>query len=262
MKSTPLFAALAALIICPMAGLQAGTPAPVTLSPATDDGWWVHSTSYAWLTAVKGDMRIGTLAIPVDISFSDTISSVDELDMAFMGGLEAGRGNWSLGVDATYVKASDDFAGGGVVFRSFRLEQSQWMINPFVSYQLVKDELWHLDAIVGARINIIEIHVTGRFADGGQITVGGSREWIDPIIGLRGSCNLSDRLTVGFRGDVGGFGVSSDFTWQAYVGLGWQMTRRSTLALGYRGLGTDYSHGDFGSDTVSHGPLLGIQFTF
>ena len=262
MKSTSFLAATAALILFPIAGLQAGTPAEVTPAPASDSGWWVHSTGYAWLTASKGDMRIGTLTIPVDISFNDAISSLDELDMGFMGGLEAGRGNWSLGVDATYMKASDDFAGGGVVFRSFRLEQSQWMINPFVSYQLVKNEHWHLDAIVGARINVIEMDVTGRFADGGQVTVGGSRDWIDPIIGLRGSWNLSDRLAVGFRGDIGGFGVSSDFTWQAYVGLGWKLTPRSTLALGYRGLGTDYSEGDFGSDTVAHGPLLGLQFTF
>lgn len=262
MKSTPFLAALAALILSPMAGLHAGTPAPVTVSPANDDEWWVRSNTYAWITASKGDMRIGNLTVPVDISFQDAINSLDELDMGFMGGLEAGRGNWSLGVDATYMKASDDFEGGGVIFRSFRLEQSQWMINPFVSYQLVKDELWHLDAIVGARINIIEMDVTGRFADGGEITVGGSREWIDPIVGLRGSWSLSDRMTVGFRGDIGGFGVSSDFTWQAYVGLGWKMTPRSTLALGYRGLGTDYSHGDFGSDTMTHGPLLGLQFTF
>lgn len=262
MTTKPLLAATAALILFPAACLQAGTPQPITPPPANDDGWWFHSTSYAWITALQGDMRIGNLPIPVDVSFSDAIDGVDEIDMAFMGGLEAGRGRWSLGVDLTYAKISDDYAGGGNVFDSFRLEQTQWMINPFVSYQMVKASHWHLDAIAGARINIFEMDVTGRFASGGQVTVGGSREWVDPIVGLRGSWDLTDRLTAGFRGDIGGFGVSSDFTWQAYAGLGWKMTPRSSLAVGYRGLGTDYSRGGFGSDIVTHGPLIGLQITF
>lgn len=263
MKSIPFLAATAALILFPIACLHAGPPAQVapTPAPASADGWWVHSTSYAWLTASKGDMRIGTLTIPVDSSFNDAINSIDELDMGFMGGLEAGRGHWSIGVDLTYAKISDDFGGGGP-FKSFRLEQSQWMINPFVTYTLAKGERWHLDGILGARINVFELDITGRYSNGGQTTIGGSRDWIDPIVGLRGSRDLTDKLTIAFRGDIGGFGVSSDLTWQAYVGLGWKMTRRATLGLGYRALGTDYSQGSFGSDVVSHGPLLGLEFAF
>ncbi len=40
------------------------------------------------------------------------------------------------------------------------------------------------------------------------------------------------------------------------------MTRNTTVSLGYRGLGTDYSHGSFGSDVVTHGPVLGLQTRF
>ena len=207
-------------------------------------------------------MRIGNLTAPVDVGFDDTIDGIDELDMGFMGGLEAGRGRWSLGVDATYMKASDDFAGGNVIFESFRLEQSQWMINPFGSYQLIKADRWHLDAIIGARINIFEMDITGRFAQGGQVTVGGSREWIDPIIGFRSKWDITDRLSLGFRGEIGGFGASSDFIWQAYAGINWQLNSKVTLALGYRGLGTDYSSGNYANDTVTHGPLLGLIVTF
>lgn len=264
MKSSPRLSAIAVLTLNPAACLLAGPTgeAATTPAPVGDVGWWFHSTSYAWLTAQKGDMRIGALSVPVDVSFSDAINSIDEIDMAFMGGLEAGRGRWSIGVDLTYTNFSDDFAGDGNVFDSFRLEQTNWMINPFVSCQLVKEQGWHLDAILGARINIIEMDITGRFVGDRHITVGGSRDWVDPIVGLRGSWDLTDRLLFGVRGDIGGFGASSNFTWQAYVGLGWKVTRRSTLALGYRGLGTDYSKRGFGSDIVTHGPLLGLQITF
>lgn len=262
MNTKSILSTTAALVLLPLVGVHAGPPSVEVPPTASEDSWWVRSTSYGWLTAQEGSLRVGKLLMPLNIGFSDAVSSVDELDMAFMGGLEAGKGKWSLGVDLTYAKASDDSAGGGTIFKSFGVEQTSWMINPYVTYQLLKESRWQLDGIVGARINIFEMDITGRFAKGGQITVGGSRDWIDPIVGLRGRVDLSDRLSVGFRGDIGGFGVASDLTWQAYVGLGWKLTSKTTFALGYRGLGTDYSRGGFGSDITSHGPLIGIQMAF
>lgn len=257
--------ARSALLLLPAAWLHAGPVSPTSPFPEPSPAhaeWWINVTSYAWITAQTGDLRIAGLPLPVDVSFSDAIQAIDEIDMAFMGGFEAGRGRTSLGVDVTYARISDDFVGGGNLFKSFGLEQAQWMINPFLSHQLAKGSNWHLDAMAGARINIFEMDVTGRFERGGQVTVGGSREWTDPVVGLRGACDLTDRLTVGFRGDIGGFGISSDLTWQAYVGIGWRMTRNTTVSLGYRGLGTDYGHGSFGSDVVTHGPVLGLQTRF
>lgn len=263
MKLHALLLVLSAFLLTSVDSLRAGDdPAPATPSFPNEEKWWVHFNSYAWITAQTGDLQIGSISSPVNVSFSDAIDGIDEIDMAFMGGIEAGRGRWSLGVDMTYANISDDFAAGGIAFDSFRLDQTQWMINPFVTYRLSKTERHQFDAILGARINIFEMDITGRFVDGGQITVGGSREWVDPIIGLRGRWDLTDRLAIGFRGDIGGFGVASDLTWQAYVGMGWRMTAGSTLAIGYRGLGTDYAHNGFGTDIVTHGPLLGVQMVF
>ena len=72
-------------------------------------------------------MRVGPLSTPVDVSMKDALK---DLDMAAMGILEAGYGRWSLGADITCVKVSEEIAGGGRLFRSFRLEQKQWVINP------------------------------------------------------------------------------------------------------------------------------------
>jgi len=79
---------------------------------------------------------------------------------------------------------------------------------------------------------------------------------------VRGNFALSDRWTFSFEGDIGGFGVVSDLTWQAYAGFGWSASPSLSLGIGYRGLGTDYSKGDFSYDTVTQGPMVGFLYSF
>ena len=65
-------------------------------------------------------------------------------------------------------------------------------------------------------------------------------DWWDPFIGLRGRLNLGEAWYLTAKGDVGGFGVGSDFTWQAEAALGCQITGYIFAEAGYRALGTDY----------------------
>lgn len=251
-----------ALILLMAAGLRAESRATPGLGDAEDGDWWLRSTTYGWITMQSGDLRIGTLGVPVKIGLSDALASLDEIDMAFMGGFEAGRGRWSVGVDATYAKISDDFAGDGTTYSSLRLEQAAWMINPYAAYRLASQSEWKVDVIFGARYNSLEMDLVGRYVAGGQAAAGGRRSWTDPIVGFRGQKSLSEKLLLGFRGDIGGFGVASRFTWQGYVGLGWQLKPNMTASFGYRAISTDYSREDFASDTLTHGPLFGLMVKF
>jgi len=60
-----------------------------TYAPAAPEtsGWSFRAAPYAWLTAIDGDIAVGPLSAPVDISFGDTL---DKLDMAYMGLIELG----------------------------------------------------------------------------------------------------------------------------------------------------------------------------
>ncbi len=60
-------------------------------------------------------------------------------------------------------------------------------------------------------------------------------------------------------GDVGGFGVSSDLTWQAYGGLGFQLNDWFSAQAGYRYLLEDFDDGSFVYDVALHGPLIGVS---
>ena len=46
-------------------------------------------------------------------------------------------------------------------------------------------------------------------------TVDGSESWVDPLIGSRIGLDLTDRWAIVGEGNLGGFGVGSDFTWNA-----------------------------------------------
>ncbi len=242
---------------------QAGTAptpnlTPITTAPA-EGGWWFRAAPYGWVTAITGDVGIGRLSAPVDISMSDTLG---DLDMAAMGVLEAGYGRWSFGVDVVYGKTSQDIGGGGRLFDSFRYEQKQWLITPVAAYRVVETGSYHMDVFAGARITVLQADLTGRFVRGGQETRGVDTSWVDPLIGIRGQAELGGSWFFRYNADIGGFGASSDLIWQAFAGFGYRFNDFASLAFGYRGLGIDYSRGDFFLDTVTHGPVIGVEFRF
>ena len=70
------------------------------------------------------------------------------------------------------------------------------------------------------------------------------------------------------RGDVGGFGAGSDFSWHVLATYNWQIAHygRPDGYLGYRGLSVDYSQGsgNTGSkyDVLMQGPVIGATLHF
>ena len=97
-------------------------------------------------------------------------------------------------------------------------------------------------------------------------TIGRSRsgkvDWWDPFIGGVLTLPLGERWNFQFHGDIGGFGVGSDFAWQIELLVNWSMTPHSALMMGYRWLSSDYDHNGFVYDVLTQGPQLGFTFRF
>ena len=247
--------------------LQAGTDAPTAAAPSTppltvapdDDIWSFRASPYAWVTAIEGDTGLGGLTAPVDISMGDTL---DNLDFAYMGIFEASRGPWTLGLDVVYGQTSNDFEAGGRLVDSFSFEQKQWLLTPFVAYRAVQTERYHMDVFAGARITVLQSDLTANLSAGGSVSTSADTDWVDPIIGIRGQGDLSENLFFRYNGDIGGFGASSDLVWQAFAGLGYRLHSNFSLVAGYRGMGVDYDNGRFMLDTVTHGPVIGLDVRF
>ena len=104
----------------------------------------------------------------------------------------------------------------------------------------------------------ISASISAGSAPNREVTV----SWVDPIIGLRGAYPLNDRFSVSGRADIGGFGVGSELTWQAYGGVNYAFTDAWYGTLGYRYMSIDYEADRLTLDIDLHGPLIGVTYQF
>jgi hypothetical protein len=78
--------------------------------------------------------------------------------------------------------------------------------------------------------------------------------------------SIGERVAFVFRGDIGGFGAGSDFTWNIQTGFGFKFARQWAFLAEYRVMDTDYDKGEgadrFVYDGREHGLLLGVVFAF
>lgn len=86
--------------------------------------------------------------------------------------------------------------------------------------------------------------------------------WMDPYVGVRAQYNLDASWYLAAKGDVGGFSIGSDLTWQASGALGWRFARNAYAELGYRAVAVDYQDGGFTYDVVTHGTELTLGMSF
>jgi len=104
----------------------------------------------------------------------------------------------------------------------------------------------------------LEVPIIGR-----QFAKSGSVDWIDPLIGMRIRNQIAPGKSLNFRGDIGGFGVNSDFSWQLAAIYQHEFGVRNGVTwsgvLGYRAISVDYSEGNFAYDINQHGPVIGLS---
>lgn len=100
-------------------------------------------------------------------------------------------------------------------------------------------------------------------------TLDGSDNWVDPIIG--GSIDTAlgeDGWFGGLDADIGGFGISSDFTWHAMGSFGYEVSPGWSVLLSYQATGVSYSTessaggGTVEYDTTRHGAHFGVVLHF
>lgn len=229
---------------------------PLASAPTSSPEWQVRCALYGWIEALDGDMGVAGRTVPVSIGFDDIL---ENLDLAVMGSLEISRGRWSFVADLNYAELGGDTSNG---IDTIKLDLEQFLGNFNVTYNVIETETTNLSVYAGARVNSLDVDISFNRGMVAQTDVSGSETWVDPIIGLRYQRNLSDAFFFRAVGDIGGFGVSSDLTWQAFAGFGWHVCNSGSLVLGYRAIGTDYTDGGFTYDMTTHGPIIGFEYRF
>jgi len=87
--------------------------------------------------------------------------------------------------------------------------------------------------------------------------------WVDPVVGMRWNWQASDHWALSARGDLGGFGIGSDLSWQALATASWQPNDRFAVTGGLRAMDVDYDAGGLPGKFILNiriwGPLMGFS---
>jgi hypothetical protein len=214
-----------------------------------DDGEWKYTVITYFLGAgMNGDVTVRGRATTIDESFSDIL---DHLEFGFMGHLEAENDKWVVLGDLFYV-------GLGAQPPQVTVDINQWIVDGAVGRKFGQN----FALLGGFRYNRLDAKLGFRGPIG--IEVEGDQDFVDPYIGARVIAPLSDRFAIYLRGDIGGFGVGSDFAWYFNPAVGINLSQNITMFVFYRWDHIDYENEDdgFKFDITISGPGAGIGFRF
>ena len=271
--------------------------------PAPSDPWEFEFRPYGWILFITGDNTLGTEKTSFETNLFDIIDLTDEL-YAYMGYHELRKGRFGVFADVVWTKTN---AGGSAVRDENLIagltldlvaDADVWLdiaiIEPGAAFEIAR---WGpsdaapndaadfarstaIDVLAGARRWWIKTDIDLDLSATIDIPVLGFErtfdlmrtaqetfDWWDPYIGLRLRHRPAPGHELFLRGDIGGFGIGSDHTWQAVGGYSLETRVLGvpvTGYLGYRALYVDYEEGidgyKFGLDMLWHGPVAGASF--
>lgn len=226
---------------------------------STASEWQFAFTPYLYMTGVSGTIGARGRTAEVDMSFGDVI---ENLNLGLMGTLEARKGRFVVVNDLMWIKLGEERPTPGSLYSSVKLGVNMFVWDPEVGYRLYEGKAGSFDVLGGFRLMSIENNVNFRAGALPAVDVSERKTWATPVIGGHGTLNLSPKLFLATKFDIGG-GVGADITGQFYGGGGYRITPKIALVGGYRYLTTDYdSEAGFLFDTSMNGVLLGAKFTF
>ncbi len=211
----------------------------------------------------------------------DTSDILDLLSFALSGRLEAWKGDFGLILDGYYVNldagGATDTPGPLPINVRISADVRQYIVDGLGSYRVINQpynadgEMWSLDLMAGIRYNYIkqeiDVEVTRGLGPSAATSLGGSVDWVDPMVGARVALALNERWTAVVRGDIGGFGVSdADLQWSVTGGFYYRPWERTSIKSGWRyyaiDMETTLSDGAFAYDVYQHEPYVALTFPF
>jgi len=215
------------------------------------EGWRFTLAPYFLFPHMDGTVAFGPISSNVDSDPSDVF---DNLQFGAMLAAEARNNEWAIGFDGLYMDLSKD--GEAVRYDGYQagLELTGFRrLTPF------------FEILAGGRLNLMGASVTSPTS---VTLVDKNKAWFDPFIGARFTLPNTGKWTVMLRGDVGGFGVGSQFAWQVRPTVAYSVSKHWAFGVAYWALGMDYVTGELGDqnyfkyDVTTFGPEIGVGYTF
>jgi hypothetical protein len=227
-----------------------------------DQGWHVRLTPYLWLTGISGDVT-APYPLPgreVEADFGDVL---DHLNGAFLGTADVRYDRFGVLGDLVYLSVGGgktrDPANLPTIGTKVKLTATTATVGAY--YRVYESQTGSVDLLGGARFNSFETKLDAT-AGGPGIGRKSSKDWTDPIVGVRGTMRTGPRGSVTGYADYGGFGVNDSTVWQVLGTYHYQWKDSVGVVVGVRywSLNVDKPFLDYDLDIF--GPLVGVTFSF
>ena len=231
---------------------------------ATESGWTYEITPYFWAPGLKGDAGLfGADPVGVDVKFVDLFDAINWSDfppVAMVYG-EARNDRFGVFADLIHFALQADASRPGPPPFSAELELKATIATALGFYRVAEDGMSHVDVLAGGRLWSVDGDLGLALGRAG-LAASDDETWVDPVIGIKGHYRLNENFFLKGWAMIGGFGVSSDFMWDVFGGVGYQVNDRFSTTAGWRHQGVDYSHNAFLFDVDLNGPMIEGSFRF
>jgi len=242
------------------AGLAGSALASAQSSESAGSGWEFAVTPYLWMSGTKVDINTPQGEdISVDASFTDILG---DLKFAMMGAFEAKHGRFVSVQDLMYLSLGSSADGHiGVVPIEADVDEKLLTTTHLFGYRVVDNGPMFVDLFAGGRITTIKVDVD--ISDPIQTIHRDSKKTeFGPVIASRVRFPLSEKWGIGIYGDLGGFGVGADLSWQLLGTVQYDISDRWRLAAGWRHFNAKQDKDGFDVDIKLDGPILGATYRF
>lgn len=238
-------------------GLDPQGPAPVVAEQRSS--WTYDFSTYYWAASISGQISIDGQEIDIEDGGDGGLSAPALL--GFLGQFEAHHGPWSYVFAPIFISATD-MKGGQPPNTDANVDIHAQVHELFVAREMGAGWEWMAGARYQKLDTSMDLSVGGVFQSAHEST----RTWTDPIVGLRYHSDLGGDWSLHARGDVGGFGVGSDFAWNASALFDYRFSELFGMFLGYRALSFRWEDlggsGRTAYDLSMFGPVIGASFSF
>lgn len=221
------------------------------------DGWGGQLTPYIWGAGLSGDVRplAGGPTLEVEESVFEVL---DDLEGAFFLTGLAIRDDIVLVGDLSWSSSGrTESPGPGIPPVKGSVDMLFVTLAGGKRVQAQRDQT--IDFLAGVRLWDIDADAA---LLGTPFTASRSVSLTDPVIGIRFNRQHTDGFSTIAYGDIGGFGIGSDFTAQVAVTVNYALSEKAYVSGGYRYVHLDYENNGALIDIRLSGPLLGLTWRF
>ncbi len=240
------------LLPCAALADEVNLSADSSVSPTGEvfpDDWSFSLRPYFFLSGMSGSVTVDPVTFPLNSKFSDILKNVK------LGGFinfTAEKGQWGVGADFQYINLYGKNSG----LLEVALDLKNVIGEVDVLYRPAMAPT--LRFLAGVRV----YSLTQTIVVNDQDTPLASTTVVDPVLGAYGTWPLADRWDFELRGDIGGFGISSEFTYQLMALFHWDINDSLAIPFGYRILSHQIKQDSIRMDTRMSGMMLGLDIRF